>query len=412
MANDFFLENDLKKAISIKNTFPIFKKHPSLRYLDNAATTHKPELVIKSLSDFYAFEYATVHRGVYSLSQDATSNVEKVRLQVANFIGASQAQSIVFVRGTTEAINLVADSFPKSFVQPGKDIVITAMEHHANLVPWQQMCENYDLNLKIIPIAQDGALELDHLDRYITSNTALLAFCHASNILGTVNPLKKLIKRARDVGAKILVDGAQGPSHFKVDVTDLDCDFYCFSGHKLFGPTGIGILYIKPDLLSQLAPYQLGGAMINQVTFKKTTYASSPARFEAGTPAIAEIIGLGAAISFVESLGYDFIERYENALYAYFLSKIKDISDIQLYGTTMNKIAICSFNFLDIHPHDAGTIFDSKNIALRVGHHCSQPLMDHYDVAAMSRVSFSIYNLPEDIDCFVDSLAYVKEVMT
>ncbi|MEK9657969.1 MAG: SufS family cysteine desulfurase [bacterium] len=408
----FFSKQDLVKATKLRHMFPIFEATPSLCYLDSAATTHKPLSVIKILETFYKNEYATVHRGVYSLSQEATQRCEGVRQQVADFLGAALASEIVFVRGTTEAINLVAATFPAVFATPGQEILITEMEHHANIVPWQLACERYDLTLKVVPIRENGTLDIEVFDSYLTEKTALVALCHASNILGTVNPVRDLIDRAHACGAKVLLDGAQGPSHMSVNVQELDCDFYCFSGHKLFGPTGIGVLYGKYDILDALPPYQGGGAMIDTVRFSNTTYALVPARFEAGTPAISEIVGLGAAIDFVKEVGADFLQRYEKALLAYAMQELAVFENLSIYGKAEEKIAIISFNLGDIHPHDAGTILDTEGVALRAGHHCAQPLMQYYDVAAMLRASFSIYNLPSDVDVFVKALAKVVDVMT
>eukprot|EP01047_Picozoa_sp_COSAG01_P053227 COSAG01_NODE_5683_length_4102_cov_19.864352_2_plen_412_part_00 len=410
--SDFFNDLDLQKAKQVQEEFPVFKAHPNLCYLDNAATTHKPVSVIHSLRDFYAQSYATVHRGVYTLSQEATARCEAVRQQVADFIRAQSASEIVFVRGTTEGINLLAATCPAVFAKAGQDIVITAMEHHANIVPWQEACKRHALNLKVWPILSDGTLDLSLTDQYLTSNTALFACCHASNILGSINPIKYLIKQAHALDIKVMVDGAQGPSHFAVDVQDLDCDFYVFSGHKIYGPTGIGVLYGKANLLQQLPPYQTGGAMIDTVTFDQTSYADVPMRFEAGTPAIAEIIGLGEALSFVSNLGYDYIERYEIALMQYALEALSDMGDVTIYGESTTKIAVISFNLEGVHPHDAGTIFDTVGVAVRAGHHCAQPLMKFYDVAAMLRASFSIYNQVSDVDRFVKSIKQVFEVMT
>lgn len=398
----------------IRNQFPILNTtsngHP-LVYLDNTATTQKPMSVIQRIHDFYMLENATVHRGVYALSQKATETCEKVRYDVAEFIRARSADEIVFVKGTTEAINLVAHSFGKAHLKPGDEIVISEMEHHANIVPWRRLCDELQLTLVVVPMEDDGSLSIDVFKSNLSSNTKLVALAHISNVLGTVNPVKEMIALSHEVGAKVLLDGAQSIAHISVDVQDLDCDFYCFSAHKMYGPTGIGVLYAKYDILKTMIPYQSGGAMIETVEFDRITYVDPPYRFEAGTPMVAQIVGLGEAVSFLKKIGMNAIHQYEDTLRDVAISKLNAINGLRMIGTALNKAAIFSFVLDDIHPHDAGTILDTEGIAVRVGHHCAQPTMRRYNVPATIRASFSLYNTVEEIDRFCDGLMAVKKVM-
>jgi cysteine desulfurase / selenocysteine lyase len=399
---------------AIRAQFPILKSQSNgkqLVYIDNTATTQKPESVIKRITDFYTNENATVHRGVYALSQKATETCESVRTQIAQFINAKSDQEIIFVKGTTEAINLVAHSYGKSQLTDGDEIVITEMEHHANIVPWKILCDEMDLTLSVIPMEEDGSLSIEKVKETLTTKTKIVALTHISNVLGSINPVKEIVKLSHDVGAKVLIDGAQSIAHASVDVQDLDCDFYCFSSHKMYGPTGIGVLYGKYELLKQMTPYQGGGAMIETVEFDDITYVDPPYRFEAGTPMVAQIVGLGAAFSFLSSLDMVSVLNYEDALRDYANEKLYEIEGLRIIGTTQNKAAIFSFVLDDIHPHDAGTILDTEGIAVRVGHHCAQPTMRKFKVPATIRASFSFYNTKHEVDLLCKGLQKVKDVM-
>ncbi len=393
---------------SIKHQFPVFKKHPELVYLDSTATTQKPDCVIDEMQDFISNDNATVHRGIYYLSQQATIKCEKVREKVRDLINANNEKEIIFVKGATEAINLVAQSYAKPFLSETDEILITQMEHHANIVPWQQVCDTK--NLKVAKITPEGALDLDDFKQHCNKNTKIVALTHISNVLGTLNPIKDIIKYVREnTEAIILIDGAQAVGHCKVDVQDLDCDFYCFSGHKLYGPTGIGVLYGKYKLLEQMPPYQTGGDMIEVVSFEKSTFAKPPARFEAGTPAIIEIIGLGAAVDFLLKLGFDNIHQHETLLFNQLMKDIVNIPGLKIFGTTPNKAPIASFTLENVHPHDIGAVMDQENVAIRVGHHCAQPLMRLYNIPATARISIGCYNTADDIKKCVNALKKVIE---
>ena len=392
----------------IKNQFPVFKKHPELVYLDSTATTQKPDCVIDEMQDFIANDNATVHRGIYYLSQQATIRCENVRLKVKSLINAKSENEIIFVKGATEAINLVAQTYAKTNLSSKDEVLITQMEHHANIVPWQQVCSSD--NLKVAKITPDGALDVEDFKKKCNQNTKIVALTHISNVLGTVNPIKDIIRYVREnTNAVILIDGAQAVGHCKVDVQDLDCDFYCFSGHKIYGPTGIGVLYGKYDILEKMPPYQTGGDMIEIVSFEKSTFAKPPARFEAGTPAIIEIIGLGAAIDFLNGLGFDAISKHEDELFSQLMNEIIDIPGLEIFGKTKNKAPILSFTLENVHPHDIGAVMDQNNVAIRVGHHCAQPLMKLYNIPATARISIGCYNTSDDIKTCVSSLKKVVE---
>lgn len=399
---------------AVRDHFPILHTtsngHP-LVYIDNTATTQKPKCVIDRISDFYTLENATVHRGVYALSQRATETCEAVRSQVASFINAKSSNSIVFVKGTTEAINLVAHSYGRVHLNKGDEILITEMEHHANIVPWKILADELGLVLSVVPVQDNGELLIDDVKKALSTRTKLVAVTHISNVLGTINPIKDIIALSHEVGAKVLIDGAQSIAHLPVDVQDLDCDFFCFSSHKMYGPTGIGVLYGKEDILKTMTPYQGGGAMIETVMFDRITYVDPPYRFEAGTPMVAQIVGLGAAISYLTDLTMHAIADYENELCEYAIGKFEKIEGLTLIGTAPGKAAIFSFVMNGIHPHDAGTILDTEGIAVRVGHHCAQPTMRRYNVPATIRASFSFYNTKEEIDRLCDGLQRVKDVM-
>lgn len=401
---------DIKK---IRKDFPVLSEkvhgHP-LVYLDNAATTQKPSCVIDRMDRFYRAEYATVHRGIYTLSQKATAECEKVRESCRRFINAANISEIIFVRGATEAINLVAAAFGRKFFKPGDEIVISAIEHHANIVPWQRICEEKGLSLRVVPVNDQGELVMEEYKKLLNKRTRLVAVIQVSNALGTVNPVREMTRLAREAGAWVLIDGTQAVPHMKVDVADLDCDFYCFSGHKIYGPTGIGVLYGKKERLEAMDPYQCGGEMIESVTFEKTTYAKPPAKFEAGTPAIAEIIGLGPALDYIEKTGLDRIAACEHELLGEATQKLSRVPGLKIIGTAAQKAAVISFTMDGIHPHDIGTMLDWEGIAVRAGHHCAQPVMKRFGVPATARASFAFYNTSEEIDRLVKGLEKVREV--
>lgn len=398
---------------AIRRNFPLLNQtindYP-LVYLDNAATTQKPQQVIDALAHYYELDNANVHRGVHALSVRSTQQYEDVRHKVQRFIHARSPFECIFVRGTTEGINLVAQSFVAPRILPGEEILITHMEHHSNIVPWQMVCKKTGAKLQVAPISLDGEILLDEFEKKLTDNTKFVAINYASNALGTINPVKEMIAMAHAHGALVLLDGAQATAHLPIDVQDLDCDFYAFSGHKMYGPTGIGILWGKESLLNDMMPYQGGGEMINYVTFEATEYAPLPHKFEAGTPNIAGAIGLGAAIDYLWSLDMKAIAAYEADLLAYTTDAVKSIKGFNLIGTAKEKVPVVSFVHGTIHAHDIGTILDSGGIAVRSGHHCAMPLMDFYDVAATTRISLSFYNTKEEIDRCVEALHRVKEV--
>jgi cysteine desulfurase / selenocysteine lyase len=400
---------------AIRNDFPVLKQKMNdypLAYFDNAATTQKPQAVIDAVNYYYAHENANVHRGVHALSVRATQHYETARAKVQRFIHANSPRECIFVRGTTEAINLVAQSFVAPRIQPGEEILITHMEHHSNIVPWQMVCKKTGANLKVAPISLDGEVILEEFAKKLNENTKFVAITYASNALGTINPVKKMIEMAHAYGALVLLDGAQATPHLPIDVQDLDCDFYAFSGHKMYGPTGIGILWGKEHLLDDMMPYQGGGEMINSVTFESTDYASLPHKFEAGTPDIAGAIGLGAAIDYLWSLDMEAIAAYEAHLLDYATREVKALKGFNIIGTAAEKVPIISFVHGKIHAHDIGTILDSAGIAIRSGHHCAMPLMDFFDVAATTRISLSFYNTAAEIDRCVLALHKVKEVFS
>ncbi len=379
-------------------------------YLDNAATTQKPQSVINVIQTYYVCSNANVHRGVHFLSERATRIYEYARSKVRHFLNAAESCEIIFVRGTTEGINLVAQSYGRSFLREGDEIILTAIEHHSNIIPWQMVCEQTGARIRVVPVNDNGELMLEAYVKLLNEKTKVVAFGHVSNALGTVNPVKEMIRLAHQVGAVAVVDGAQAAPHFAVDVQDLDCDFYAFSGHKIYGPTGIGVLYGKEDLLNKMPPYQGGGEMIREVTFERTTYADLPHKFEAGTPHIAGSVALGAAIDYVCHLGLDNIGLYEHELLRYATGRVGAIPGVRIIGTAKNKSGILSFVMEGVHPHDIGTIVDREGIAVRVGHHCAQPAMQRFGVPATARASFSFYNTKEEIDRLVDALLKVKEV--
>ncbi|MEN3026297.1 MAG: cysteine desulfurase [Chlorobiota bacterium] len=375
-----------------------------LVYLDNAATTQKPRIVLEATQRFYAELNSNVHRGVYYLSEQATELYEEARCTVQRFIQAASPKEIVFVRGTTEALNLVAHAFGRIRLREGSEIVLSHMEHHSNIVPWQLAAEQTGARLRVIPITEQGELDLEAYERLLTERTAIVAVVHVSNSLGTINPVHEIIRMAHARGIPVLLDGAQAVAHMRVNVQELDCDFYVFSGHKVYGPTGIGVLYAKRQWLEAFPPYQGGGDMIRRVTFERTTYNDVPHKFEAGTPNIAGAIGLKAALEYVEAVGMEAISAHEQALLDYATEQLQQIPELRLIGTAPNKAAIVSFVVDGIHPHDLGTFVDREGIAIRVGHHCTQPVMDFFGVPATARASFALYNTQAEIDRFVTAL--------
>ncbi len=391
----------------LRKDFPMLQKKmhgKPLIYFDSAATAQKPQSVIDAVSNFYKDQYGTVHRAIYELSVQATKEYQETREKIRDFINAAKVDEIIFTRGTTESINMIAYSFGKAFVKPGDEILITEMEHHSNIVPWQILCEDRGAILKILPFNDKGEISLEEYGKLLSSKTKLVSIVHVSNSLGTINPIRQMIKMAHDVGAKIVIDGAQSSPHLPIDVQDLDCDFYVFSGHKLYGPTGIGILYGKEDLLNQMPPYQGGGDMIETVTFPKTTYNVLPLKFEAGTPMIAEVIGLGAAIDYLSNIGIENIRDWEHELLVYATNKMKQLPGLKIIGNADQKGGIISFVIDGIHHLDIGTMLDLKGIAIRTGHHCTQPTMRHFNIPGTARVSFGLYNTKEEIDRFIVDL--------
>lgn len=402
-------------VLETRKDFPILSQTINgkpLVYLDNAATSQKPQRVIDSLSNYYQTINSNVHRGVHTLSQLATDDYESARSKVKSFIHADADEEIIFTRGTTEAINLVAHSYGEHNIGPGDEVIISAMEHHSNIVPWQLLCQRNNATLRVIPINDDGELEIEAFDRLLTDRTKLVAVVHQSNALGTVNPIKSLVSMAHDKGVPVLVDAAQSVPHMSVNVQDIGCDFLAFSGHKLYGPTGIGVLYGKAGILEGMSPYQSGGEMIKSVTFEKTIFNVLPHKFEAGTPDIAGAIGLGTAIDYVNEIGIDVISSYEKELLDYGTAMLKNIDGLRIIGTASDKGAILSFTVGEIHPHDIGTILDSEGIAIRTGHHCAQPVMDRYGIPATARASLAFYNTKEEIDTLVQGIDKVMEVFS
>jgi cysteine desulfurase/selenocysteine lyase len=385
----------------VRKDFPILERPMRSRplvYLDSAASAQKPRCVIDAVSEFYARRYASVHRGLYELSEAATALYEEARERVRALLGAREAREIVFTRNATEALNLVAASFARPRLAPGDEILITAMEHHANLVPWQQVCRERGARLAVAPIEDDGTLPLDELERRLTPRTRLVAVTHVSNVLGTVNPVREIAALAHARGIPVVVDGAQAAARLRVDVRELDCDFYAITGHKLYGPTGIGALYGRAELLENLPPYQTGGQMILSVSFQETVFAPIPARFEAGTPHVAGAIGLAAAIDYLQTLGLEAVERHEAELLELGTRILDAIPEVRLYGRAPRKAGVLSFSVAGIHPHDVGTILDGEGVAVRAGHHCAQPLMDRLGVPALVRASLGVHTNREDLE--------------
>jgi len=397
----------------IKSDFPILNQKINghdLVYLDNAATTQKPKVVIDTINDYYKKTNSNIHRGVHTLSQKATEHYENARNKIANFINSESEKEIIFVRGATEAINLVANSYVRPLLNQDDEIIISQMEHHANIVPWQMICKEVGAKLKIIPMNQEGELILSELEKIINEKTKFIAINHVSNSLGTINPIEHIVKIAHNNNIKILVDGAQAIQHIPINMKKINADFYCFSGHKIYAPSGIGVLYGKKKLLDEMLPYQGGGDMIKSVTFEKTIYNDVPNKFEAGTPNISGAIALGTAIDYITNLGIENIAKHEAELLEYATKNISEISDVRIIGNAKNKASVLSFVIDNVHPHDVGTIMDSEGVAIRAGNHCNQPVMDFYSIPATARASFAIYNDKEDVDKLIKSIKKTIEV--
>jgi len=397
----------------IRKDFPILNRQVNgnpLIYFDNAATSQTPKQVIDTIVDYYSNYNANIHRGVHTLAQEATEAYEGARIKIQHFFNAAKAREIIFTSGTTHSINLVANGF-SAFLKKGDEVLVSAMEHHSNIVPWQMLCERTGAKLKVIPMSNEGELMMDRYRDLLSNNTKMVVCNHVSNALGTINPIKELITLAHDAGAAVLIDGAQSSPHIKVDVQKLDVDFYTASAHKLCGPTGVGMLYGKEEWLAKLPPYQGGGEMIAEVTFEKTTYADLPYKFEAGTPNICGGIAFGAALDYLNAIGLEAIEDYEHELLNYATTQLKEIEGVKIYGTSGKKTAVISFNIKGIHPYDMGTLLDKMGIAVRTGHHCAQPVMDYYKIPGTIRVSFSFYNTKEEIDRFISCVKKARQML-
>ncbi|WP_209401884.1 aminotransferase class V-fold PLP-dependent enzyme [Pseudozobellia sp. WGM2] len=400
-------------VLKIRNDFPILNREVNgkpLVYLDNAATSQTPQQVIDVIVDYYSRYNANIHRGVHALSQEATDMYEQARLKIQAHFNMEKSHEVIFTSGTTHGINLIANGF-SSIIKEGDEILVSAMEHHSNIVPWQMLAERTGAVLKVIPMNDEGELLMDEYDQLLSNNTKLVFCNHVSNALGTVNPIAEIIKKAHEVGAAVLVDGAQASPHIKADVQQLDVDFYTVSAHKMCGPTGVGVLYGKDEWLNKLPPYQGGGEMIAEVTFEKTTYADLPHKFEAGTPNICGGIAFGAALDYMNNLGFDEIATYENELLEYATQKLLQIEGLRIYGTAKEKTSVISFNIEGIHPYDIGTILDKLGIAVRTGHHCAQPIMDFYGIPGTVRASFSFYNTKEEVDKLVEGVERARTML-
>ena len=399
---------------NIRSQFPILERTVSNRplvYLDSTATSQTPMSVVDEIVRCYTHFKANVHRGVHTLSQEATDLQEATRIRVRDYINAESIEEIVFTRGTTEAVNLVAATYGRRF-KDGDEIILTVMEHHANIVPWQLAIGDKNVKIRVVELNERGELNIEQYKSFFNENTAFAAFCHVSNVLGTVNPVKEMISFAHEHGVRVLIDGAQASPHLKIDVKDLDCDFYVFSSHKMYGPTGVGVLYGKRELFEEMPPYQGGGEMIGHVSFEKTTYANLPFKFEAGTPDFIDIAAFSKALDFIDSIGIDNIARHEEMLLKYATSKLQEIPNLKIYGTSDHKSAVISFLVGDIHPYDIGMLLDKLGIAVRTGHHCAQPLMDYYGIPGTVRASFAVYNTIEEIDSFIAALNRILPMLS
>lgn len=398
----------------IREDFPQLKtlvNNKPLIYLDNAATTLKPKVVIDAMTNHLSFEVANVHRGIHTLSEMGTRRFEETRIAVQELINARFAHEVIYTKGTTDALNLLANSFGEKYLNAGDEIVLSQMEHHSNIVPWQMIAKKRGAKIVMIPVNDDGEIELEVYSKLLTNKTKIVSVVHTSNTLGTTNPVKEMARLAHAIGSKICVDAAQSIAHMKIDVQDLDCDFLVFSAHKMYGPNGLGILYGKEDLLNEMPPYQGGGAMISEVTFENTTYNGLPNKFEAGTPAIAEVITFKAALDYVKNIGMDNIAEYEHELLEYATAEIKKIPGIRIIGTAKEKAGVLSFEVHGVHPQDLGTILDKQGVAIRTGHHCTQPLMKRFGVTACARASFTFYNTTQEVDAFIAAIKKAKEFL-
>lgn len=399
----------------IRSDFPVLSKTVNgkpLTYLDNGATTQKPKTVIEAVHDFDNNEYATVRRGSYALGDHATALYEGARKKVADFLNAGSPKEIIFTSGATQSINLVAHSFGKRFLEKGDEVLISEMEHHANIVPWQTACKDRGAILKVIPITDDGEIEMETYRKLFTDRTKLVSVTHISNVLGTVNPVREMAEIAHSAGAKIFLDGAQSAPHTMIDVQELDCDFFALSGHKMYAPSGVGVLYGRMEILEEMPPYVTGGDMIVTVSMEKSTFAKPPGRFEAGTPPISQVIGLGAAIDYLEAIGFDAIEKHEHELLEYGIKLLNEIEGLRIIGTPKKKAAILSFHLESVHPHDVVTLLDREGLALRGGHHCAQPTMDRFGVPATTRASMGLYNTKAELDLLAESIRGVIKMFS
>ena len=400
--------------LNIRKRFPILQEKingENLIYFDNGATTQKPKSVIDTVSKFYKQKNANIHRGVHFLSSHATEEFENTRSSVSEFIGAANSNEIIFTKGTTESINLVANGY-KSILKKGNDVIISELEHHSNIVPWQICCQVSGANLKVIPLKENGELDLTYFQKILSKNTKLVAISHVSNTLGTINPIQEIIAASHKFGAKVLIDGAQAMSHINLNMEEIGADYYCFSGHKMYGPTGVGVLYGKESILNDFPIYQSGGEMIEKVSLKKTTYAKIPHKFEAGTPNIAGVVGLNEAIKFINGLGVSNIKSHEDSLLHHLTEKLIKIDGLKIYGSSQNKTAILSFNIDGLHHYDIGVVLDKMGIAIRTGHHCTQPIMEKYNILGTARVSLSVYNTIEEIDYFISAIRRIKNMLS
>lgn len=400
---------------TVRADFPILNRKihdKPLIYLDNAATTQKPQVVIDRITSYYKGENSNIHRGVHFLSQEATTAFEEARVNIADFIHAPETEGLIFTKGTTESVNMVAESFGRKVLNKGDEVLITEMEHHSNLVPWQMLCYERKAKLRVVPFNDKGELDIGEFETMLGPRTKIAAFTHVSNALGTINPVKELTRIAHDKGVPVLIDGAQALAHVKVDLSEIDCDFYAFSGHKAYGPMGVGVLYGKQEHLKFMNPYQSGGEMVDRVSLYETSFNELPFKFEAGTPNVEAVLGMNAAIEYVKHIGMDDIIRYEDDLMLYATQKLKEIDGLIFYGQARDKTAVLSFNIGDIHPYDAGTIIDKYGVAVRTGHHCAQPLMERYGITGTIRASLSLYNTKEEIDVLVEAIHQVKRMFS
>ena len=408
------ITTDILDIQKIRADFPILNQEingKKLVYFDNAATTQKPTAVINAIAHYYNFDNANIHRGIHTLAERATRDFEASREAVREFLGASSIEEIIFTSGTTQGINLVASTFGRKFIKEGDEIIVSGMEHHSNIVPWQMLCEEKGITLKVIPVTEQGELDMEAYENLLSEKVKLVAVNHVSNSLGTINPVKEIIALAHEYGAKVLIDGAQATSHFNIDVQDLDADFYAFSAHKLYGPTGMGALYGKKELLNAMPPYMGGGEMIKDVTFEKTTYNELPYKFEAGTPNIADVVALKTALEYANALGRENIAAHEDMLLSYATEQLSEIEGLRIIGQAKKKVSVLSFVIDGIHHQDIGVLLDNQGIAVRTGHHCTQPLMQRFNLLGTSRASFAVYNTIEEVDRLVAGIHRVRKML-